>query len=157
MRSGILHPVVWGFSPNSLGLILWKIDLSRLGSGATGWHMARQCQDSLPRSRHIAAPARGTYLAGADTWWQKHWSYTQRRNFKYHTFLFVDIAEIGTVSVLSSNQNEAYIGCQLRPETLTWPDLANQPRLEFGNNTYGVKRWDCCGRNVIFAMNEAHN
>ena len=60
--------------------------------------------------------------------------------------------------VLSSNQNEAYIGCRMKPETLTWPDPANLASinldtLEFGNNAYGVKRWDFYCPNVIFAMN----
>ena len=77
-------------------------------------------------------------------------------------FLFVDNAEIGTVSILSSHQNKAYIGCRLKPETLT--DLT-QPILhkltyihqEFGNNAYGVNWWGFYCPNVIFAMNEAHN
>ena len=48
--------------------------------------------------------------------------YTPRHNLKHRTFLFVDIAEVGTHSVLSSNQNQAYIGCRL--ETLKyWPTL----------------------------------
>ena len=49
-------------------------------------------------------------------------SYTLWRYLKYRSYLFVDITEISTVSVLSSNQNEAYIRCQLKLETLTWPD-----------------------------------
>ena len=88
-------------------------------------HMARQCQASLPWHRHVATPACCTYLASAATWQQKQQSYTPGRNLKHCTFLFVDIAEIGTVSVLSSNQNEAYISCRLKPETLTWPDLTD--------------------------------
>ena len=88
-------------------------------------HMARQCQASLPWHHHVATPARSTYLASAATWRQKHWSYTPRGTLKYCIFLFVDIAEIGTVSALSYKQNEAYIGFQLKPETLTWPDPAN--------------------------------
>ena len=87
--------------------------------------MAQHCQASLPWHCHVATPACSAYLASTATWRQKHRSYTSWHNLKYRTFLFVDIAEFGTVSVLSSNQNEADIGCQLKPETLTWPDLAN--------------------------------
>ena len=39
-----------------------------------------------------------------------------------HSFLFVDIAEIGTVFVLLSNQNEACIRGRLKPQTLTRPE-----------------------------------
>ena len=47
--------------------------------------------------------------------------HTPRHNLKHRTFLFDDIAEISTVSVLSSNQNQAYIGCRF--ETLKyWPE-----------------------------------
>ena len=49
-------------------------------------------------------------------------SYTPRHILKYRTYLFVDITEISTVSILSSNENEAYIRCQLKLETLTCPD-----------------------------------
>ena len=91
--------------------------------GAASHHMTRQCQAGLPWCRHVATPARSAYLPSAATWRQKHQSYTPRRNLKYRTFLFVGIAEIGTVSVLSSNHNQAYIGCWLKPETLTWPIL----------------------------------
>ena len=88
-------------------------------------HMARQCRACLPWRHQVATHARSVYLASTTTWRQKHWSHTPRHTLKYRTFLFVDIAEIGTVSVLSSYQNEAYIGCRLIPETLTWPDPAN--------------------------------
>ena len=87
--------------------------------GAAGHHMTLQCQARLLGSHHMATPAHSTYLGGAATWRQKRWSYTPQHNLKYHTFLFVEIAEIGSVSVLSSNQNDAYIGCRLKPETLT--------------------------------------
>ena len=81
---------------------------------------------------------------------------------KYRTFLFVDIAAIGTfcfyypikiklTSVVAWNRKH-------------WTDLTRPilhtltlDTLEFGNNTYGVKRWDFYFPNVIFAMNEAHN
>ena len=125
--------------------------------------MARKCRASLPWRQQVATPARSAYLASATTWWQNHWSYSPWRNFKYRTFLFVDIAASGTVSILSSNPNEAYIGCWLKPETLTWPHLANLVYInldtsEFGNNIYGgVKWWDFYVPNVIFAMNEAYN
>ena len=47
--------------------------------------------------------------------------YRPRRNLKHRIFLFVDIAEVSTVSVLLSNQNQAYIGCRF--ETLKyWPE-----------------------------------
>ena len=122
----------------------------------------RKCQATLPWPHQVVTPAHSVYLASATIWRQKHMSYIPRRTLKYCTFLFVDIAEIGTVSVLSSNQNEAYISCWLKPETLTWPDLANLANInldtsEFGNNIYRVKRWDFYFPNVIFAMNEAHN
>ena len=50
-------------------------------------------------------------------------SYTPWRNLKYCTFLFVDIVKLCTISILSSNQNEANICCRLKRETLTWPTL----------------------------------
>ena len=81
--------------------------------------MALKCRASLPWRRQVATPACSAYLVSVATCRQKHWSYTLRHTFKYRTFLFVDIAEISTVSVLSYNQNEAYIGCRLKPETLT--------------------------------------
>ena len=124
--------------------------------------MSMKCRASLPWRRQVGTPARSTYLASAYIRRQQHWSYTPRRTLKYRTFLFVDIAAIGTISVLSFNQNEAYISCRLKPDTLTWIDLANLAYInldtsEFGNNTYGVKRWDFYFPNVIFAMNEARN
>ena len=113
----------------------------------TPWGCPSPYGASLPWRRLMATPARSPYLASAATWPQKHWSYTPQRTLKYLTFLFVNIAEISNVSVLSSNQNEAYIGCQLKREILTWPDLANLARInldtsEFGNNTNRMKRWD---------------
>ena len=45
-------------------------------------------------------------------------SYTPRRNLKYRMFWFADIMKLGTISILSS-----YIGCRLKTETLTWPNL----------------------------------
>ena len=86
--------------------------------------MVQQCQASLPWRSHVAIPAHSVYVASATTWQQKYWSYTLRRTLNYHTFLFVDIAEIGTVSVLSSNQNKACIRGRLKPETLTRPEPA---------------------------------
>ena len=71
--------------------------------------MWRGSEDGDPSSKRVSGERR--HMA------TKNWSYTPRRTLKYRTF--VDIAEIGTVSVLSSNQNEAYIGCRLKPETLT--------------------------------------
>ena len=52
--------------------------------------------------------------------------YTPRRNLKHRTFLFVDIAEVGTVTILSSNQrqNEVCISCRF--ETLKyWSEWIN--------------------------------
>ena len=121
--------------------------------------MAQKCQASLPWRRQVATPACSAYLVSAVTWRQKYWSYTSRRTLKYRTFLFVEITENGPVSVLPSNQNEAYICCPLKPETLTWPDLAyiNLATSEFGNKTNGVKQWNFYFPHVIFAMNVAHN
>ena len=48
--------------------------------------------------------------------------YTPRRNLKHRTFLLVDISEVSTVAVLSSNQNEAYIGCRFE----TWSTDLNK-------------------------------
>ena len=71
----------------------------------------------------MAPPGRSAHYASAAIWRLTYWSSTPHRNLKYRTFLFVDNAEISTVSFLSSNQNEAYISCLLKPETLTWPIL----------------------------------
>ena len=55
---------------------------------------------------------------------------TPRCNLKYHIFRLVDIVVLCTISNLSSNQNEAYIGCRLKQQTLTWPILHKLEQLE---------------------------
>ena len=82
--------------------------------------------------------------------------YTPRHNLKHRTFLFVDIAEVGTRSVLSSNQNQAYIGCRL--ETLKyWPTLHGIGVYIGVVKSRGVKRLAFYCSNVISPTFRTYN
>ena len=82
--------------------------------------------------------------------------YTPRHKLKHRTFLFVDIAEVGTRSVLSSNQNQAYIGCRL--ETLKyWPTLHGIGVYIGVVKSRGVKRLAFYCSNVISPTFRTYN
>ena len=82
---------------------------------------------------------------------KKHGSYTLQCNLKYHTILFVGIAEISTVSILSSNQNEVYIQMLFSQWLKTFCEARRASHCHSPQTTYSSKS-TCC---AISAQNSA--
>ena len=124
-------------------------------------HMVRKCRANLPWRLQVATPARSATTSGEG----RHMA---TKTLELHTATYPQIAYI-PICWHRSNRYCFHFIIQskwslhrLSVETLTWPDPANLAYnnldiSEFGNNTYGVKRWDFYFPNVIFAMNEAHD